>query len=220
MAQTRLFCLPLVCRLQCKNYLLNTHFKMFRSWSANWILEINNGFLVIFLNCYQDINANNILRYLKCPEILFVGSLLIADLISLLFVYDSVLVGCMFLLIYIFLPGCPVDIQLCSSSYLMFLHICVCGCVVVHACLFSHSVVSDSLQPFGLQPIRLLYPWNFPGKNNGVDGHFLLQGTLLSQGQNSCLLCLLLQVDSLSIDPSGIPGGCCMPLSLSFFFFF
>ena len=65
MAQTRLFCLPLVCRLQCTNYLLNTHFKMFRSWSANWILEINNGFLVIFLNCYQDINANNILRYLE-----------------------------------------------------------------------------------------------------------------------------------------------------------
>ena len=54
--------------------------------------------------------TNNILRYLKCTEILFVGSLLIADLISLLSVYDSVLVGCMFLLIYIFIPGFPVDI--------------------------------------------------------------------------------------------------------------
>ena len=133
--------------------------------------------------------TNNILRYLKCPEILFVGSL-IADLISLLSVYDSLLLGYMFLLIYIFLPGCPVDIQWCLSSYLMFLHICVCGCVAVHAGLFSHSVVSESLQPFGLQPIRLLCPWNFPGKNNGVGGHFLLQGTLLSPGKNSCLLCL------------------------------
>ena len=27
---------------------------------------------------------------------------------------------------------------------------------------FSHSVVSDSLQPHGLQPTRLLHPWDFP----------------------------------------------------------
>ena len=29
----------------------------------------------------------------------------------------------------------------------------------------SHSVMSDSLRPHGLQPTRLLRPWNFPGKN-------------------------------------------------------
>ena len=28
----------------------------------------------------------------------------------------------------------------------------------------------------GLQPIRLLHPWDFPGKSAGVDCHFLLQG--------------------------------------------
>ena len=37
------------------------------------------------------------------------------------------------------------------------------------------SVVSDSLQPHGLQPTRLLCPWNFPGKNTAVDCHFFLQ---------------------------------------------
>ena len=31
------------------------------------------------------------------------------------------------------------------------------------------------LQPQGLQPIRFLCPWNFPGKNTGVGCHFLLQ---------------------------------------------
>ena len=41
-------------------------------------------------------------------------------------------------------------------------------------CVFSHSVVFDSLQPHGLQPARFLRPWDFPGKNTGVDGHFLL----------------------------------------------
>ena len=40
----------------------------------------------------------------------------------------------------------------------------------------NHSVVSDSLRPHGLQPARLLCPWNSPGKNTGVGCHFLLQG--------------------------------------------
>ena len=30
------------------------------------------------------------------------------------------------------------------------------------------SVVSNSVQPYGLQPIRLLCPWDSPGKNTGV----------------------------------------------------
>ena len=40
---------------------------------------------------------------------------------------------------------------------------------------FSRSVVSDSLWPHGLQPSRLLCPWDFPAKSTGVGGHFLLQ---------------------------------------------
>ena len=39
----------------------------------------------------------------------------------------------------------------------------------------SPSVVSDSLQPRGLWPARLLSPWDSPGKNPGVGCHFLLQ---------------------------------------------
>ena len=39
----------------------------------------------------------------------------------------------------------------------------------------SRSVVSDSSQPQGLQPTRLLRPWDFPGKSTGVGCHFLLQ---------------------------------------------
>ena len=35
---------------------------------------------------------------------------------------------------------------------------------------WSHSVMSDSLQPHGLQPTRLLCPWDFPGKSTGVGG--------------------------------------------------
>ena len=38
---------------------------------------------------------------------------------------------------------------------------------------WSHSVVSDSSRPHGLQPIRLLHPWGFPGKSTGVGCHCL-----------------------------------------------
>ena len=34
-------------------------------------------------------------------------------------------------------------------------------------CVLSHSVVSDTLQPHGLQPTRLLCPRDSPGKNTG-----------------------------------------------------
>ena len=39
---------------------------------------------------------------------------------------------------------------------------------------WSHSVVSDSLRPHGLQPTRLLHPWDFPGNSTGMGCHCLL----------------------------------------------
>ena len=40
-----------------------------------------------------------------------------------------------------------------------------------------------TLRPHGLQPSRLLCPWNYPGKNTGVGCHFLLQGIFPIQDQ-------------------------------------
>ena len=37
--------------------------------------------------------------------------------------------------------------------------------------------------PFGLEPARIVYPWNSPGKNTVVGCHALLQG--ISQTQES-----------------------------------
>ena len=39
---------------------------------------------------------------------------------------------------------------------------------------WSRSVMPDSSQPHGLQPTRLLHPWDFPGKSTGVGRHCLL----------------------------------------------
>ena len=44
---------------------------------------------------------------------------------------------------------------------------------------WRRSVVSDSSQPHGLQPTRLLHPWDFPGKSTGVGCHCLLQTLVL-----------------------------------------
>ena len=46
------------------------------------------------------------------------------------------------------------------------------------------SVLSDSLQPHGLQPPRFLCPWNSPGQNTGVGSPSLLQGIFQTQGSN------------------------------------
>ena len=50
---------------------------------------------------------------------------------------------------------------------------------------WSRSVVSDSQPPHGLQPTRLLRPWNFPGKSPGVGCHCLLR--------KLCLLILIIK---------------------------
>ena len=48
--------------------------------------------------------------------------------------------------------------------------------------------MSNSLRPYGLEPTRLLCPWNSPGKNSGMGCHSLLQGFFLTQGLNLGLL--------------------------------
>ena len=76
----------------------------------------------------------------------------------------------------------------------------------MHAC--ECSAISDSLQPHGLQPIRLLCPWDFPSKDTIVDCHFLLHGIFLAQGLNLCLLGHLhWQTDSLPLSHLGSPSN-------------
>ena len=56
-------------------------------------------------------------------------------------------------------------------------------------CCCCQSVMSNSLQPHGLQQsTRFLCPWNSPGKNTGVGSHCLLQGIFPTQGSNPGLL--------------------------------
>ena len=57
-------------------------------------------------------------------------------------------------------------------------------------CVFmcSAALVGSDSAPHGLQPSRLLCPWDSPGKNTGVGCCALLQGIFLTQGLNLYLL--------------------------------
>ena len=82
-------------------------------------------------------------------------------------------------------------------------HTTVCVCVCVCVCVFSCSVIFSSLQPH--EPSRLHCPQDSPGKNAGVNCHFLLQRIFGTQGSNSHLLHLLhWQEDSLSLRHLGM----------------
>ena len=49
-----------------------------------------------------------------------------------------------------------------------------------------------TLRPHGLQPTRLLRPWDSPGKNTGVGCHFLLQCMKVESESEVAQLCLTL----------------------------
>ena len=70
------------------------------------------------------------------------------------------------------------------------------------------SVVSDSLQPYGLWPFRLLCPWDSPGKNTVVGClAVIFQEIFPIQGSNPHLLHLLhWQLGSLPPASSGKPS--------------
>ena len=86
-----------------------------------------------------------------------------------------------------------------------------------------------TLQPRGLQPTRLLCPWDFPGKNAGVGCYFLTHGIFWIQGLNrfACIsgtgrwvpyrLCQLRSWDwgQTSRDRTGVTDSCWCQLLLA-----
>ena len=82
-------------------------------------------------------------------------------------------------------------------------------CARVHACSVI-SVVSNSSQPYGLWPARLLCPWDSPGKNIGVGCHAFLQGVFLTYRSLQTIVMLIHQMQKESIcilHPTSLPKG-------------
>ena len=64
--------------------------------------------------------------------------------------------------------------------------------------LLIASVMSDSVRPHGLQPTRLLHPWDSPGKNTGVGCHFLLQCMKVKSEREVAQYCPSLEIPKAS----------------------
>ena len=60
--------------------------------------------------------------------------------------------------------------------------------VTVHRVAKSWTQLKWTSWPDGLQPARLLCPWDSPGRNTGVGCHSFLQGIFLTQELNPGLL--------------------------------
>ena len=76
--------------------------------------------------------------------------------------------------------------QICRSHHMKTAQIV--GLYIFELRSVSCSVMSDSLQFHGLQPTKLLCPWNSAGKNTRVGSHSLLQGIFSPQESNPGLL--------------------------------
>ena len=61
-----------------------------------------------------------------------------------------------------------------------------------YCCCWITSVVSDSVWPHRQQPTGLPHPWASPGKNTGVDCHFLLQCMKVKSESDVAQSCLTL----------------------------
>ena len=73
-----------------------------------------------------------------------------------------------------------------SLLHILELFIFLCMATSLTCCCCSVAKSCPTL--CGLQSTRLLCSWDFPGKNNWVGCHFLLQGIFQNQGLNLCLL--------------------------------
>ena len=107
-------------------------------------------------------------------------------MVSTVPILDPLNLGKNFLKIYIYLdlqkrlkliliPKCP--IREVGEKLSPMTSLCCCCC---------------SVRPHRRQPTRLLHPWDSPGKNAAVDGHFLLQCTKVKSESEVAQSCLTL----------------------------
>ena len=76
----------------------------------------------------------------------------------------------------------------CLHCYLNAISLWRCNKIKKKERKWRCSVISDSSWLHGLETIRLLSPWNFPGKSTGVGCHFLFHQIFPNQGSNPGLL--------------------------------
>ena len=122
------------------------------------------------------IHLHNIFKYPKCW--VFLNSRLS---FCRLVVFLTEALGCRFSFL-----GSQLIISIAGIQAWIYYKHCVTSPLLCES--VSYSAVSNSLQPPGLWPARVLCPWNSPSKNTGVGSHSLLKGIFPTQELNPGLL--------------------------------
>ena len=94
------------------------------------------------------------------------------------YVSSKLLISCVLPYVFTGLLHCRLTLYLLSHQ----------GSPINYCVCVSRLVMFNSSRLYGLQPTRLLSPWDFPGKNTGVGCHFFLQRIFLTQRLNQFLL--------------------------------
>ena len=81
---------------------------------------------------------------------------------------------------------------------------------------WSRSVVSDPQRSHGLQPSRLLHPWDFPGRSTRVGCHCLLR---LSQLGNPIISFRNTSLETLQLLPLSLPCLVLLHTTISYWYF-
>ena len=109
-------------------------------------------------------------------------------------IFIIILIMCVYMLDRLCIPGinviwlrCMILLIYCSIRFANILLRIFPSLFIRDCCLVAKSWLT-LLWPQGLQPARLLCPWDSLGKNTEVGCHFLLQGIFPTQGSNLCLL--------------------------------
>ena len=140
-----------------------------------------------FLLCVWEVYGHNFFKYIFIQFSLYflAGNTIICRLAQFILSHRSHMLHSYFFLFFICLSVCcsnwVISIILSSGplihSYALFsaLYCLFCCCLVAKLCL-------TLLRPHGVQLVRFLCPWYFPGKNIRVVCHFLLQRIFPTQG--------------------------------------
>ena len=119
-----------------------------------------------------------------------ISALVLPNLLSLVQVVRYLVSGALSFLGLCKRPGSPKVLEILivfHSENTSELHI-PCENVACCCCCLVALVVSYSVRPCGLQPARLLCPWDFLAKNTRVGCHALLQEIFLTQELSPSLL--------------------------------
>ena len=173
---------------------------------------------------------------MRAHEFYFCGAVLVVDRSCMLFLGSLQFMFVVWegMVVVVFMDSLKAKLNICLYWWAHSLPLCF-PVYICYVCMFSMSythtvcvymlspsVMSNSLQPHGLQPPRFFSPWDFLGKNTRVGCHFLLQRIFPAQGLNPRfhVSCTAGRIFTSETPRKPVCVCVCVYIYICFFFFF